>query len=288
MDGKGSRFSFRNVEEFTNNIFWWCGSINEEKIGVRNPVAGEFAFLVLRFIESDDPGDVEMLEHLDVVLGGVAPPLLLVDVVKWPHEGNELAGDNPVEVAIFHLFVVFVLFVVELLELVPSKLDSPLKALEAMFNGARVAAVRGIGGISEWHELLMVWLKEFPYRRCLYLKDDDHEGAHQKCCIRLLLKLVTAVVKKAVIFVLRICQKSYQLSHVLVHQGKIQRPEIVIERIVNQFLVDGKEVGISVARGRSWPTDEEESVLNDLDVGAILETNGSLRTPVLARRLVRA
>jgi hypothetical protein len=119
-----------------------------------------------------------MLKDLDVVFGSVAPPLMLVDVVEGPHEGNKLARDDPIQIAILHLFVVLILLVVKLFELVPPKLDSPLKALQAVLDGARVAAVLRVGGVPERDELVMVRLEELPCRCGLHLEHNYHEGAH--------------------------------------------------------------------------------------------------------------
>jgi hypothetical protein len=51
----------------------------------------------------------------------------------------------------------------------------------------------------------VVRLKKLPGCARFYLEYDNHEGPHEKSGIGLLIKLVAAVVKKAVIFVLRIC-----------------------------------------------------------------------------------
>jgi hypothetical protein len=93
-------------------------------------------------------------------------------------------------------------------------------------------------------------------------------------------------VKKAVIFVLGVRQQSNQLSHVLVHQGQVQGSKVIVEWVVNQFLVDGEKVRISVASGRSGPRHEIQSVLNNLNIGERLNVGLGLTPPIDARSLV--
>jgi hypothetical protein len=52
--------------------------------------------------------------------------LLTLVTVDRPHKSNELAGHNPVEIAILDLLVMFILSGVELIKLVPFLLKSEL------------------------------------------------------------------------------------------------------------------------------------------------------------------
>ena len=70
-----------------------------------------------------------MLEDVDVASSSMAVAMDRVTLVNRTHKGQELARNDPVEVAIFDLLVVLVLTRVEGLEVVPSELDGLLKAI---------------------------------------------------------------------------------------------------------------------------------------------------------------
>lgn len=95
-------------------------------------VLDEFLAFVLGFIKSDNMGNSEVFEDLEVVFREVAP--LFPFVVHGSHEGDELAWNNPIEVAVLDLFVVLVLLGVEGLELVPAQLNGDLQTLEAVVD----------------------------------------------------------------------------------------------------------------------------------------------------------
>ena len=80
----------------------------------------ELVLVILGFVESDDSCYIEVLEDLEIVLRRVASSVIPADIVERTHEGDELVGDDPVQVAILDLLVVLVLFVVELPEVVPA------------------------------------------------------------------------------------------------------------------------------------------------------------------------
>ena len=59
-------------------------------------VLRELTGIVLRFIESDNMSDVEVLEYLKVVFWRVSPSLQRVTGVYWPHKSKELSWDYEV------------------------------------------------------------------------------------------------------------------------------------------------------------------------------------------------
>ena len=65
-------------------------------------------------------------------------PMVAIASLNRTHESNELAGNNPVEITVFHTLIVLVLLHIEGLEVVPTKLDCALKALQAMEKRAIV------------------------------------------------------------------------------------------------------------------------------------------------------
>jgi len=208
MDRHGSRLVLGNQEELPDDALRWCAAVNEEQVGVLHPILNKSHPIVLRFVESNNSGHVEVAKHLQVVFRSVATSLELVDVVQGSHECDELAGNDPVEVTVLDFLVVLVLLVVKIFEAVPAELDGVLQALQAVLDGAGVGAVERVGSVSERHKLIMVWLKQLPDGTGLDLQHDNHKCAHQEGGIGLLIKLVGTVMKQLVILVLRIAQQS--------------------------------------------------------------------------------
>ena len=119
-----------------------------------------------------------MLEDVDVASSSMAVSMDRVTLVNRTHEGQELARNDPVEVAIFDLLVVLVLTCVEGLEVVPSELDGLLKAIQAVWNSHLVVAVT-TAGISERAQVRCVILELAESLLSVHLENDDHEGAHE-------------------------------------------------------------------------------------------------------------
>jgi hypothetical protein len=124
-----------------------------------------------------------MLEDVNVRCCGVAIPVVFVTYIYRAHKRHELAGYDPVEVAILYLFVMLVLLDVEGLEVVPAVLKSFLKPLKAVDNFALVIALT-LAGIAIVQQLVVVGLKKAKGMLSVEFKDDDHERAHQKARIR--------------------------------------------------------------------------------------------------------
>ena len=97
--------------------------------------------VILGLIESDNSRYAKVIEDLDVVFRGVSTPFKFVEVVQWAHECDELAWNDPVQVAVLDLLVVFVFLVIKVLEIVPAKLNGKLKTLQTVLNRARIRAI---------------------------------------------------------------------------------------------------------------------------------------------------
>ena len=61
-----------------------------------------------------------MLEYVDVAGSGVTIAMHGVPHINGSHEGQELAGNDPVEVAVLDLLVVLILSRIKCLEVIPS------------------------------------------------------------------------------------------------------------------------------------------------------------------------
>lgn len=99
-----------------------------------DPVLCELCEIILGFVEPHNMCYIKMLENLDIVLWGLGASLLSLGSVNWTHEGDELAGDDEVEVSVVELLVILVFFIVEFPEVVPSVAGSKLQAFEAVEN----------------------------------------------------------------------------------------------------------------------------------------------------------
>ena len=85
-----------------------------------------------------------MIEYLNVVFGRVSTSLILRYVVDRSHKSDKFAGYNPVEIAIFDLFVIFIFFVIKLSEVVPTKFYGIFETFKAVLNSTRVRAINSI------------------------------------------------------------------------------------------------------------------------------------------------
>ena len=124
-----------------NYIFWWGRPINEKQISVLNSIFDKFLSIIFGFIQPDYSGHIKMFEDLDVIFGSVSPPLKFINVIKWPHESNKLAWDDPVKISIFDLLVIFIFFVIKLFEIIPAYFHSIFQSFETVVYGAGIAAI---------------------------------------------------------------------------------------------------------------------------------------------------
>ena len=58
-------------------------------------------------------------KHLEVILRGV-PSSVWSILINWAHEGDELLGEDPIQVTILNFLIVLVLFVVKFPKVIPA------------------------------------------------------------------------------------------------------------------------------------------------------------------------
>lgn len=216
MDRNGAGLLLRDPQELVDDGVRRRGTVNKEEVCVVDSVAREFGFVVLGLVEADDVVDAKVLEHLDVVLRSVAPLRLPWQRVDGPHERDELVRDDPVEVSVFDFLVILVLLVVKFSEYVPAKANSKLQALEAVENSALIGAGVSVTSIAEGPKLGVVGRKGLPHDLSRLLQHNDHEGAHQKARIRLLVELGAGKVEELDVLVPLVREQTAQFAHVLV------------------------------------------------------------------------
>jgi hypothetical protein len=130
-----------HVEEISYDLVWWCGSINEEEILMRDTSILEMLFIIFFLVKSNDFGHINALKDIAIFVWMVSISLSMVPVLNWAHEGNELSWDDPVEISILNSLIVLVLLDIESSEVVPSEPDSILETLKAVEKCAVVEAV---------------------------------------------------------------------------------------------------------------------------------------------------
>lgn len=194
--------------------------------------------------------------------------LLTLVTVDGSHKSDELAGDNPIKVAILNFFVMLILACVELVVLIPTLSDGEFETLKAVEHCALVVAI-ALAGIAEGLQRTVVFSENFIGLTRLHFEDDQHESAHQEAGICQLGWVVTGAVVEdarrclwilAVRFV-QLCQFSAET----VHHRQVQWPEILVERHVDQVVVDVKEEGVLVVLRRLAIGNPVESIGNDLN-----------------------
>ena len=220
MNSKYSWVSLTHLQELVYNGVRRCGTIDEEHISVRDSCLRKLGSLVLSLVEAHYVSHSKVLEHLEVILWGVASSVH-ANLVNRAHEGNKFAGKHPVQVAIFHLFVVLILLVVKFSKVVPAETDGDLKALQTVEDRAAVGAVT-VAGITKRPETGLVRGKSFPGDLSWLSENYDHEGAHQKGRISLLVEQVRSVMEQFHIFVALVGEHATQFSDELVSRCEVQ------------------------------------------------------------------
>lgn len=99
--------------------------------------------------------------------------------VNGTHEGDKLAGDDPVEVTILDLFVVLVFLDAKLVEVVPALLHAELESLETVFDRALIMAV-AFGGVTISAEHGVVGGEFSEGLRSCHFEGHNHESAGEE------------------------------------------------------------------------------------------------------------
>ena len=186
-----------------------------------------------------------MLEDVNVAGSCVTVAMDGVSLIDRSHEGQELAGDNPVKITVLHLFVVFVFPRIESLKVVPSEPYRVLQPLQAMQDGALVLA-RAPTRIPIRVQVGLVLLEQFEGRVGVHFQDDDHEGAHEVGRVGQLGELSRSCVvvnARRTLEALRL-EELLQLAAEAVRHRKVQRAEVLVERHIGQILRSQKVANV--------------------------------------------
>lgn len=154
------------------------GTVHKYHVIMSDASLLKLSLIILGLVQSYDSRNFQMLKYFGVAGGRMAVPRLLALVtVNWSHKGDELAGDNPVEITIFNFFVMFILSGIELIEVVPLLFESKLKTLQAVINCAFVGAF-SFTSITEGKQDLVVLTETLIGFICSHFKDNEHESTH--------------------------------------------------------------------------------------------------------------
>ena len=230
MNSYCALFSFGSREELVDNRVGRCRTIEEIQVEMLDAMLREFLLVILGLVETHDQGDTHLFEDRHVVFR--RERAIFVRGVQWAREGDELAGHGPVEVAILYLLVVLVLDNVKLVVVVPVELDGEVQAVETMLDRALVRTGTH-GRVSERREFMVVGLEHLPGVTSRPLQDDDHEGTHEECGVRLLRVVKTGIMVNLVRAVLLVVYKLLELFAEEMHLAEIERAEVCEERLVH-------------------------------------------------------
>ena len=161
----------------------------------------ELLLLILRLVEADDKCDTESSEDGHIIIwseGAVA-----VSGVQRAREGDELSGNDPIQISILNLLEVLIFLYIELSVVVPSECYRELETLEAVQVCATVGTVAHCR-VAIWDELVVVRAESLPGIIGRLVEDDNHEGAHEESSVALLGVVKGSVVIDLVVLVLLI------------------------------------------------------------------------------------
>ena len=148
-----------DLHELFNDVIRRGGSVNEKEIVMCDAFLNEEPFIVLFFVQSHDSLDIKLLEYVDILVRVMSISLVSISFFNWAHECHELAGNNPVKIAIFDSLVLLILLDVEGSEVIPFELDGILESLQALEQSTLVEAV-SLRGISIGFEKLLIRLED--------------------------------------------------------------------------------------------------------------------------------
>jgi len=108
------------TQKLLYNVGWRSGSVHKYHVIMSDASLLKLSLIILGLVQSYDSRNFQMLKYFGVAGSRMAVTRLLALVtVDWSHKGDELPGDNPVEITIFNFFVMFILSGIELIKVVP-------------------------------------------------------------------------------------------------------------------------------------------------------------------------
>ena len=163
MDGDCFLLRLGVLEEFSDDLVRWGGSIEEVQIQVLYAVFRELCLVVLWLIESHHQSHIHLFEDGHIVLGRERP--ISISDIEWSGERHEFAWKNPVQISVLNFFEVLVLLDIKSCIVIPAKSYRVLETLEAVQIDAFIGA-SSHRGIPVRQEFILVRLKSRPSLVC--------------------------------------------------------------------------------------------------------------------------
>lgn len=111
VDSYDTWLTLGHIHETAENVLRRSAPIEEEQISMLDAATNKALTIILGFVKAHNMSNAKVFENLQIIFRTVATALIFV--VDGPHEGDKLARNDPIEVAIFDLFVVLILFGIE-------------------------------------------------------------------------------------------------------------------------------------------------------------------------------
>jgi hypothetical protein len=211
-----------------------------------NFVRREPGLVISLLIQPNHEVYVVLFEDRDVILGREDPPS--VGVLRGRARATErqkLVRDDSIHIPILDSLIEVVGVEVESFHVKPAELDRSFEATQAVVDlankrkkavyGALVAALTQ-AGVSEGLKLGGDVLELCPGVVGVHLEDEDHEGAHEVAGVGALGGVEGGPVENLVLLVLRVLDELLELGDEAVGLPQVERPEVRVERYVDQLL----------------------------------------------------
>lgn len=106
MHRNGTLGLFANGQELSDNMITRIAAVHVDQVVVVDALRGERLHVVVALVQPDNIGNVVLLEEGNVL----ANEFTLREIGLRIAKGNELARNDPIQIAILHLFVVAIVF----------------------------------------------------------------------------------------------------------------------------------------------------------------------------------
>mmetsp|Transcript_39454 Transcript_39454/g.105868 ORF Transcript_39454/g.105868 Transcript_39454/m.105868 type:complete len:333 (-) Transcript_39454:492-1490(-) len=149
----GTRLALHDAKEFADDFWRGAGAVREEEIHMLDTLIDEGLRVVLLLVQSNNQADAGLVKHWCIIFRGERWIPVCVDrTCRGRSKCQELAGDDPVHVAVLAVCEVVVGVPVEAPPVEPPEVDGSLEATQAVQQGAVVGA-RATEGVAVRREL---------------------------------------------------------------------------------------------------------------------------------------
>lgn len=146
MNSYGTRCVLAGGQKLLHDLQIRTRAILEEQILMLEAGVGELAFVVPFLVQSDDGGDVLFSKVVKIEAGlKLGAVVHEAGSIVRTGEGEHFVWNDPVQIAVLHLFKVNILLHIELVQIEKFELTRPFDRLEAVEQAERVGTRRYAG-----------------------------------------------------------------------------------------------------------------------------------------------